>query len=45
MQRLLYSVVSGCVKWGGLACENLHPNSDVNVNVNWVLCSPGFGAL
>lgn len=45
MQCLLYSVSHARVQWSGLACENLHPNSDVNVNVYWVLCSSGFEAL
>lgn len=45
MQCLMYSVSCARVQWSGLACENLQPNSDANVNVYWVLCSSGFEAL
>lgn len=45
MQCLLYSALCARAQWSGLVRENLHPNSDVNVNVCWVLCSSGFEAL
>lgn len=45
VQCVVFSVLCARVQWSGLACEDLHPNSDVNVNVYWVLCSSGFEAL